>query len=737
MQHDDEKDTNQQSSAKKKVLIHSKAPLQSRPKYLERESPSTELDALLTRLVQESDIASRYEVVRDHFNYLRVETKNKKYSAKPVVLACTGSALYCIDATAWAGVECGWTYDQIHAVRIDDSSLNAPINNLGEELAEPLSMFNGEPPRLICIALQQGGLHHFVEHRRADLKDLLQCINRGRLSIATIKQIQLSELAPTPYSFLQPHGMDLFTNKSKIEPVLEALAVAGFTEQDIWEGNLDLPRVIQQFKETALQDVFQQRDKDYVVIFLLPEGDAFGGLFRKLYRVGSNVPVKKILRTLCNRLNVDPQKYCLTTLSGCPISSEEVLASYGLGSLFENWQLKLIEKDVPTNTGNYVVEFQLPGTPAFSGLLRKALKVDAYRPIEEVVSFLCSRIKVSNPHHYGIMSLDGSRELSNSEVLSDLGLGVKFPTCKLQLIQKNFPLGTDPVADKKLVVSLLNDLIANAVDIVHQRREQRVQSICQQIVLSIVEHVCFECERANTIPPRVALLSGEARKQFYERLAYHEKQEFALCPINAYKRITSKTKDAAITPLQLPHSLQNSLNRNIAGAPLPPSATAGQAVGGFPDRRFGYIPPQQPLPIPTLRKVKGATLLNTAAGVTQSDIQNQKSALRTAKPEQTQAAAPIPRRRPSFSLIQAGTEELMSKLKRRNEVIRSAATGGAPQPLPLPTGGSMPVPASYQLHPLPPIQQQPSPLVIEELEEIGEEVEEEEEDVEEEEGIEV
>ncbi|KAL6046351.1 hypothetical protein QOT17_022231 [Balamuthia mandrillaris] len=276
--------------------------------------------------------------------------------------------------------------------------------------------------------------------------------------------------------------------------------------------------------------------------------------------------------------------------------------------------------DAPTNTGNYVVEFQLPGTPAFSGLLRKALKVDAYRPIEEVVSFLCSRIKVSNPHHYGIMSLDGSRELSNSEVLSDLGLGVKFPTCKLQLIQKNFPLGTDPVADKKLVVSLLNDLIANAVDIVRQRKEQRVQSICQQIVLSIVEHVCFECERANTIPPRVALLSGEARKQFYERLAYHEKQEFALCPINAYKRITSKTKDAAITPLQLPHSLQNNHNRYIAGAPLPPSATAGQAasVGGFPDRKFGYIPPQQ------LRKVKGATLLNTAAGVTQSDIQNQK-----------------------------------------------------------------------------------------------------------------
>ncbi|KAL6046350.1 RhoGAP domain-containing protein [Balamuthia mandrillaris] len=351
---DDEKDTRQKSSAKKKVLIHSRAPLQSRPKYLERESPSTELDALLTRLVQESDIASRYEVVRDHFNYLRVETKNKKYSAKPVVLACTGSALYCIDATTLAGVECGWTYDQIHAVRIDDSSLNAPINNLGEELAEPLSMFNGEPLRLICIALQQGGLHHFVEHRRADLKDLLQCINRGRLSIATIKQVQLCELAPTSYSFLQPHGMDLFTNKSKIEPVLEALAVAGFTEQDIWEGNLDLPKVIQQFKETALQDVFQQRDKDYVVIFLLPEGDAFGGLFRKLYRVGSNVPVKKvklmpyregeqILRTLCNRLNVDPQKYCLTTLSGCPISSEEVLASYGLGSLFENWQLKLIE----------------------------------------------------------------------------------------------------------------------------------------------------------------------------------------------------------------------------------------------------------------------------------------------------------------------------------------------------------------------------------------------------------
>jgi hypothetical protein len=48
---------------------------------------------------------------------------------------------------------------------------------------------------------------------------------------------------------------------------------------------------------------------------------------------------------ICKRLDVSPPKrYQLTTLRGFTLSDNDSLASYGLGSLLPNWQLKLERK---------------------------------------------------------------------------------------------------------------------------------------------------------------------------------------------------------------------------------------------------------------------------------------------------------------------------------------------------------------------------------------------------------
>ncbi len=105
------------------------------------------------------------------------------------------------------------------------------------------------------------------------------------------------------------------------------------------------------------------------------------------------------------------------------MDDNETLSNYGLGTIFKSWQLKLIQKGNPSSTGNYNVEFLLPGirssfsispffynyslfihvfqlyiyiigTPEWFGMSKKTLKVDAYQNVRDLLISLCNKLKV-------------------------------------------------------------------------------------------------------------------------------------------------------------------------------------------------------------------------------------------------------------------------------------------------------------------------------------------------------
>jgi hypothetical protein len=115
-----------------------------------------------------------------------------------------------------------------------------------------------------------------------------------------------------------------------------------FTSQDIWEGGVEVFPILRHFSASLAASA---TPGDTIVNFMFPKLPEFKDIPGKTYKIDRNWTVSHIVAVICKRLDISPSKrYQLTTLRGFPLPDNDNLASYGLGSLLPNWQLKLERK---------------------------------------------------------------------------------------------------------------------------------------------------------------------------------------------------------------------------------------------------------------------------------------------------------------------------------------------------------------------------------------------------------
>jgi len=367
---------------------------------------------------------------------------------------------------------------------------------------------------------------------------LVRNLEKGR-AIAKVTNKGMANLQARKFPLLEANtgsNNNHFGKLPESRPVFESLAASGFSELDVWEGTVDLLEVVKKFS-----NILVPTETKAVVEFLLPNIPQFNGIYRKSYKLDIKTSVYKIICLICEKAKLEPTKFLLRTLKGRTLFDNVSLSDYGLGTLFTAWQLRFIALDSPESTGNFVVEFWMPDTPEFKGMQKKAIKVDAYQPLKRIMKGLCDKLKIPNHHYYHLIGPEGEI-LGDNDILSSIGLGIKFKTCKMKLAKKKFPIGTNPEIDTPMVKSLVNDIIEGAWTKIRDRHNERIRLYCKHMLDYIVDQTFVEISKAETVPKRVAMLSKNSRYEFYQALNTKEEEELIISNTDGYRNSVIKSR---------------------------------------------------------------------------------------------------------------------------------------------------------------------------------------------------
>ncbi|KAK5581879.1 hypothetical protein RB653_003459 [Dictyostelium firmibasis] len=384
-------------------------------------------------------------------------------------------------------------------------------------------------------------LSFFLVPRPKIIDLLVRSLERGR-AIAKLTNKSLASLQSRKFPLLETNGPGAggsnFGKLPESRPVFESLAQNGFTELDVWEGTVDLLEVVKKFHHILIP----ADQSKCVVEFLLPAIPEFKGIYRKSYKLDSKTTVYKIICLICEKAKLEPSKFLLRTLKGRTLFDNKSLGDYGLGTLFTSWQLRLIALESPESTGNFVVEFLMPDIPEFKGMQKKAIKVDAYQPLKRIMKGLCDKLKIPNHHYYHLIGPEGE-VLGDNDVLSSIGLGIKYKTCKMKLAKKIFPVGKNLELDTPMVKSLvIDDIISLAWNKIKDRHNERIRLYCKQMLDYIVDQTFVEITKAELVPKRVAMLGKNSRYEFYQALSVKEEEDMILMDIQGYKNTVYQSR---------------------------------------------------------------------------------------------------------------------------------------------------------------------------------------------------
>ena len=192
-------------------------------------------------------------------------------------------------------------------------------------------------------------------------------------------------------------------------------------------------------------------------------------MYTKAFRVDKDIKISQVISFLSTRLSLkDSSLYLLAPLKGAPLNSEDTLAAYGLGTLFDTWQLRMVVRGISRPnfllifkgnelTTNFLVEFFFPKTEPFTsaGLLKKHLRVDPYESVKDALARAFSSLRLpstfhsffllsQDPHRYELVNLDG-KVLADNDTMAKYGLGIKCRVYQVSVQHKRFPIGTNPV----------------------------------------------------------------------------------------------------------------------------------------------------------------------------------------------------------------------------------------------------------------------------------------------------
>eukprot|EP01116_Phalansterium_solitarium_P020663 TRINITY_DN6156_c0_g3_i2.p1 TRINITY_DN6156_c0_g3~~TRINITY_DN6156_c0_g3_i2.p1 ORF type:complete len:297 (+),score=127.09 TRINITY_DN6156_c0_g3_i2:136-1026(+) len=234
--------------------------------------------------------------------------------------------------------------------------------------------------------------------------------------------------------------------------LVKLLADAHLDEQSIWEGAADVFQHLGVFRDRLVRPDAAAAGGKHVVLFNFPPLPEFGGVQRKSYVINPLKPIHQVIRLLCQRQQQQAEgvagsaaaaRYGLATLRGYVMDDSEVLAAYGLGTLFANWELCVVLKpvtvaasaalavgrsashasllpapqpqsdsanlslaaaaagsvsggasagSVPASAG--FVTFEFPELAELHGLRSKMLNIDLYTPLARIIESVCPKLRI-------------------------------------------------------------------------------------------------------------------------------------------------------------------------------------------------------------------------------------------------------------------------------------------------------------------------------------------------------
>jgi hypothetical protein len=131
-----------------------------------------------------------------------------------------------------------------------------------------------------------------------------------------------------------------------LQEVYSVLEASNITDQDIWEGAVEVYPIIKHFKDKIVTAELYPVN---CVNFVFPKRPEFASVpeGNKTYKIDKNLAIYKVVGMISKKLGIEnAKKYTLCTTRGFVLNDKETLASYGLGSLLKNWQLKVVLKRV-------------------------------------------------------------------------------------------------------------------------------------------------------------------------------------------------------------------------------------------------------------------------------------------------------------------------------------------------------------------------------------------------------
>jgi len=201
------------------------------------------------------------------------------------------------------------------------------------------------------------------------------------------------------------NSADSDASDEAMEELMYYLVGRGYAMQDIWNGSVDLRQIWAEYgtqMKTGKREVF-------VVEFFFPPIPEFNGVFSKAYQVPKKATVRDVLNLVLTKSKiVTPQRFELATISTSRMEPTCPLYEYGLGSLFSNWQLKIIDRENPEVTGTMTVDFIFPiYHEIFKGKPQKqSVVIDVFEPASELLQNLALSLGVVKPHLFEL-SHDG------------------------------------------------------------------------------------------------------------------------------------------------------------------------------------------------------------------------------------------------------------------------------------------------------------------------------------------
>ncbi|GAM20387.1 hypothetical protein SAMD00019534_035620 [Acytostelium subglobosum LB1] len=478
--------------------------------------------------------------------------------------------------------------------------------------------------------------------------------------------------------------------------VLDEMSLMGFTAQDLWDGDADLKHWVAKVRPM----IKLNSDERFVVEFVLPDS-AYdtAGVCKKVFRVPNNISAREITNFLCAKIHVqDPTNFTIVTMKGREILPEDFLVDYGLGSMFDNWQLCLVERGKMKRAGMYELEVHYPDVPQYAGRFMRSILVDGYQPAEVVVRALCKDMEIIKPHLFS-MSVEAPGATSSfivpdNEQLSKHGLGAKFRKCKIKLVPKKFPkASSNRQQNIDVTLSIFNDVIEAAHQQALERKELRKQVLCQQLVDMMVDIAYEECVRASTLTMRMASLSAISKTAMYKFLALKEQEDLKFFSMLGHKHVVDDAKDLIynLTNLNGPSAFidvdqeeQPSLQMRVPPPPPPPIL----GFDNFKKRLETSATPTSATKEAISQQQRatrvGGGNLNVANAVDMNQILGMRGKLRATvqlkkeddgKFDETQELVlrPVTQREKPIQVTNSKeTNELMQRLQKRNAIVQSA-----------------------------------------------------------------